>query len=550
MPKKNIVLCLDYSGSMGSRLKGSEPGIENYCMLDLANLLLLSLVKGLPEGVTLSILGFSSSLIRILPATTITADNRDQIFNQVRDIGLKPQGMTAMWEVLQKAVREFSDHPSEDNTILVLTDGNPTTTVPTGGLAHGLKNFVKSKMSPDLKFTLHSFGLGREVDSSMLDELTNAFGGANIFVSDPGMAAAAFAARCTSLICPRNKAPTPRLQEFSEIYVRNISKILSILETRDRRYQGMYVPTGDPLISQCQVVFDDFTTELSQWCEDSSLVLDYTAQIGHACSRWDWASDWGMHYLRSMRSAHSRYEVVSALDSALQEYVPLYPENWDVCLNDLDECFMNVPVPPPCMPPRSCTATSNLSSDPPPPINVQEVVVSSGCFHPDSLVTLFDGRKIPCKQISKGTEILTHENRRDSVLTVVKSRATHLYQLPNHGPRVTAWHPVFWDREWRFPAEIPGAVKIDYVGEVYSFLLASRGASLIFDGVPGVALAHGLSGLPQHNFWGTEAVVRNMLKIEPNVLETGVFDLGNVVFQRDKDSKEVLGFVPLGISRM
>ncbi len=520
-------------------------------MLDLANLLLLSLIKGLPEGVSLSIIGFSSTLLRILPPTTITAENRDQIFEKVEKAGLRPQGMTAMWEVLQKAAREFSEQPSADNTILLLTDGNPTTSVPAGGLANGLRQFVDTKLSPDLKFTLHSFGLGREVDSRMLDELTNAFGGSNIFVSDPGMAAAAFSARCTSLICPRDKEPTPKLQEFSNIYVQHISRILSILESGDRRTQGMYDRTGSALISECQIVFDEFATALSQWFENSDpdRLVNYTDQIGQACSRLDWAHDWGIHYLRSMRSAHSRYEVVSALDSALQEYVPLYPGEWEDRLNKLDECFMTIPVPPPCIP-ESLSAPCSRSGVPPPCINVQQVVVDSGCFHPDSLVTLFDGRKIPCCQLSKGDKILTHENQGDEILTVVKSRATSLYQLPHSGPRVTAWHPVFWEGEWRFPAEITGAVKIDYVGEVYSFLLASRGASLLFDGVPGVSLAHGLAGLPKHSFWGTEAVVRNMLKLDPNVLETGVFDLGNVVFQREKETKEVLGFVALGVSRM
>mgnify|MGYP001162162221 CR=1 FL=1 len=548
MTTKKIVIVLDYSGSMGSRLQGAEPGIENYCMLDLANLLLLSLVKGLPEGVTLSIIGFSSSLLRILPPTTITAENREGIFEHIKEKGLKPQGMTALWEALQKAAREFSDQPSGDNTILLLTDGNPTTAVPAEGLANGLKNFVDKKLSPDLKFTLHSFGLGREVDSKMLSELTTAFGGSNIFVSDPGMAAAAFSARCASIICPRDKDPAQRLQDFRDINVQHITKILDILESRDRRSYSIQAPTGDPLILQCQVVFDDFTTALYQWIGDnkSDTLLNYTEQIGQACSRWDWASDWGIHYLRSMRSAHIRFEVVSALDSALQEYIPLYPESWEVCLNELDECFMNIPVPPPCLP----SYNSQGYASPPSRVNVQQTIRDTGCFHPDCLVTLSDGRKTPCSQLSKGNEILTHEDRSDSILAVVKSRATHLYQLPNNGPKVTAWHPVYWEREWHFPAEIPGATKIDYVGEVYSFLLASRGPSLIFDGIPGVALAHGLSGLPKHEFWGTEAVVRNMLKINPDAIESGIFDMGNVIVQRDNETKDVSGFLPAGVAKM
>ena len=252
-----------------------------------------------------------------------------------------------------------------------------------------------------------------------------------------------------------------------------------------------------------------------------------------------------------MRSAHSRYEVVSALDSALQAYVPLYPDDWEDCLNTLDECFMSVPVPPPCLPAAysgsTCGTGANSTA---PPINVQRVVVDSGCFHPDSLVTLSNGTKLPCKQLSKGAEVLTHDNVRDTILTVVKSRASHLYKLPDGGPRVTAWHPVFWRGEWRFPAEISGAVKIEYVGEVYSFLLASRGVSLIFDGIPGVALAHGLSGLPKHAFWGTEAVVRNMLKLQPDTLETGVFNLGDTIVHRDKATNEVLGFSALNVSKM
>tara|TARA_Y100000385_G_C13092034_1_gene639283 strand:- start:893 stop:2683 length:1791 start_codon:yes stop_codon:yes gene_type:complete len=543
---KNIVICLDYSGSMSSRLSGSEPGIEKYCMLDLANLLLLSLVKGLPEGVNLSIIGFSSTLLRILPPTMITEDSRNQIFEQVRDSGLKPQGMTAMWEVLQKAVREFSEQSDGDNTILLLTDGNPTTTVPAGGLAKSLQQFVKSKMSPDLKFTLHSFGLGREVDSGMLDELTNTFGGANIFVSDPGMAAAAFSARCTSLICPRIKDPSANLKAFSDIYTRNITKILTILESRDTRFRGVFVPAGDPIITQCQVVFDDFSSEIATWLEDSDpdVLFNLTDQIGQACSRWDWASDWGIHYLRSMRSAHSRYEVVSALDSALQEYIPLYPDEWETCLQDLDECFMNIPVPDPCIEDRRGCYNS-VSSSAAPPINLQRVVVDSGCFHPDCLVSLSDGRRVPCRQLSKGDKILTHNNIIDTVLTVVKSQSQYLYQLPDGGPRVTAWHPVLWNEKWCFPVYIPGVVKIEYYGEVYSFLLASRGSSLIFDGVPGVALAHGLNGLPKHDFWGTEVIVRSMIKIDPYVLENGIFDLGNVIFQRDEKTNEVVGFDPL-----
>merc|ERR1719158_166903 len=91
-----------------------------------------------------------------------------------------------------------------------------------------------------------------------------------------------------------------------------------------------------------------------------------------------------------------------------------------------------------------------------------------------------------------------------------------LIRLPGSKLLATPWHPVRKDTEWVFPVDV-GTSKRVPCDAVYNLLLEAGSYALI-EGWECVTLAHGLFGdVVSHSYYGTEAVVRDLMKMEGRV---------------------------------
>ena len=80
--------------------------------------------------------------------------------------------------------------------------------------------------------------------------------------------------------------------------------------------------------------------------------------------------------------------------------------------------------------------------------------------------------------------------------------------FPN-GLSITSYHPIIYNKEWRFPIEV-GTAKQVYVEAYYNFVL-KNGTSLMVNQVPCISLGHGLKGeVAGHDYLGTDKVIKDL----------------------------------------
>jgi len=80
------------------------------------------------------------------------------------------------------------------------------------------------------------------------------------------------------------------------------------------------------------------------------------------------------------------------------------------------------------------------------------------------------------------------------------------------GLKVTPYHPVLIDGEWRFPADVREIEEDEECREVYNFILSGAPAILI-GSVPCVALGHGIQdGAARHEFFGSQRVLEDLAR--------------------------------------
>ena len=281
--------------------------------------------------------------------------------------------------------------------------------------------------------------------------------------------------------------------------------------------------------------------ELSEWFrehrpshpEDAEAFME---QVLLATSRVEWFQTWGAHFLRSLRFAHSRFECHSFIDPSVQLYIDLYPAEWLAVRDATDDAFMRLDAPAPCMIPstRRCGASG------PPPAYHQTIqaVASTGCLHPLTSVTMQDGSKKNCCDLVKGDRVQVPDTPDgDTVACVVSMRRspdTKMYRVGASGPIVTAWHPVHLDGRWCFPAECAESLEVPGSDYVFSFVLERRGLSLICNGVPAIALAHGREGpIVGHSLWGTDRIVQALRTLDFDGWVSGSIVLKNPHVLRD-----------------
>jgi hypothetical protein len=77
------------------------------------------------------------------------------------------------------------------------------------------------------------------------------------------------------------------------------------------------------------------------------------------------------------------------------------------------------------------------------------------------------------------------------------------------GLKITPWHPVLIDSDWKFPIDI-GHVVTEQCDAVYSILL-DNGHTCNINNVWCIGLGHDYTeGIIKHNYFGTSAIVNDM----------------------------------------
>ncbi len=141
------------------------------------------------------------------------------------------------------------------------------------------------------------------------------------------------------------------------------------------------------------------------------------------------------------------------------------------------------------------------------------------CFHGSSLIILATGEKIQIQNLVKGDKVQTlsdpynmQSKTTEATVVCILKTLTH-GQAPlvtlGSGLRITPWHPVLVDNEWKFPINI-GRIVTQTCKYIYSILL-DNGHTCCINDVWCIGLGHSYNkGIIKHDYFGTSAIVKDM----------------------------------------
>lgn len=284
--------------------------------------------------------------------------------------------------------------------------------------------------------------------------------------------------------------------------------------------------------------------------ELEGLLEDLTGQVAEAFSREDWYTKWGVHYLPSLMFAHLTQQCNNFKDAGVQSYGgQLFGELRDTA----DEVFLNLPHPTPSAAPAPRLAAPVASALT--PMQPQQAVPVNmaafhdrfaGCIAGNCNVHMADGSTRRVDEIRKGDVVAAAMGFGPAevqcvVRTLVQGSRLPLVELPGGG-RVTAYHPVLLDGEWRFPVDVAPAVEQE-CRAVYTFVLEEGARAIIVDGLSCVPMGHSVKdGAARHPFLGSRASAHALAKLPG--FDCGLVDLGSACRAvRDMDTGLICDFV-------
>lgn len=266
-------------------------------------------------------------------------------------------------------------------------------------------------------------------------------------------------------------------------------------------------------------------------------------QISIAIKDVSYLWKWGVHYLPSYYTAHSRQICNSFKDPGPLQYSvdsPLFV----ACRDRLNDAFDNLPPPEPSL--SSFSGYSSTAGSSYTPVSMSRYRDVNGvCFAGSTPVELASGRMVHIRRLRRGMKVRTPTGIR-KVAMVLRTPVQETTLCRVGALLVTPWHPISLDgKSWDFPAFMADGT-VRYTGSVYSVMLQRdnnlRSHAMRVAGTWGVTLGHGLTtgnDARAHHFFGDYNRVGKSL-VQLGVDKFGVVDGRGV--DRDATSGLVCGF--------
>lgn len=168
-------------------------------------------------------------------------------------------------------------------------------------------------------------------------------------------------------------------------------------------------------------------------------------------------------------------------------------------------------------------------------------ISSGGCFAPETLIQMADGRNKLIFELRRGDNVWTPAGAamvRALVVCKTAKRAQPMSML-NHLV-ITPYHPIKFNGVWRFPADVCGYTD-RLIQTVYNLVL-DRGHIVRADGIEAVTLGHGFTeNIVRHEYFGTERVIDDLMKL-PGWID-GRPTFNNLTTIRDPTTNIIVGWL-------
>ncbi|KAG2387208.1 hypothetical protein C9374_001540 [Naegleria lovaniensis] len=261
-------------------------------------------------------------------------------------------------------------------------------------------------------------------------------------------------------------------------------------------------------------------------------------QVSQAFSRSDWYQKWGRHYLPSLLRANWMQTCHNFKDPSVQVFGG---DLFKSLQNVADDIFCKLPPPKASNKERYDRYTGTYTSSTYTPVNMSAYYNAGGsCFDGDSQVLLADHSLKKVRDIQKGDK-LKNMNGSDhaTVLCVLKSKtpSSQVKLCDLNGMKITPYHPVRVNGEWKFPIDIatPKNVTCDYV---YN-LVVDQGHVVSINGVECITLGHGFSdnSVISHPYFGTSKIVEDLRTMKG--FNEGLVEMTKYKIMRDPNSGKI-----------
>jgi Ca-activated chloride channel homolog len=176
----HLALVIDRSGSMrGERLRNAIAGAS-------------AAVDHLGEGDVVSVIAFDSRPTRVVPATTITASNREEIKSAIR--GITVGGETCISCGIDDGITELQGTSGKVERMIVLSDGEATAGVRD---LVGFRSLAAHAREKGVSVT--TIGVGTSYNQKILGAIAQEAGGGHYFIEDAPSMERAFLSEADSL---------------------------------------------------------------------------------------------------------------------------------------------------------------------------------------------------------------------------------------------------------------------------------------------------------------------------------------------------------------
>ena len=599
--KVNIMCVLDTSSSMNASadLQDSEEksGLTN---LDLSAHTIKSLVKNMNEDDNFGFVTFSDIITDKLGGyKQMTEHNKSNIITTIEN--LRANGRTDLWGGLNKGIQILSEMPSNNSKhCILITDGVPNVNPPRA-YSSMVERYIKQKY-PDINVHTIGFGYSIQSDilDNDISRLTNGF---YSYIPDAGFIGTVILNLMSNIYtcCGKNAILKVNDKEYNINNLHYGQKITKEIDTDldnpelnielsfKNKHNNIKIEKKidlellyNPVITITHLKTDivelltllienNYSSHLTNLVkskieefnnliecyqlEDNEIIKnimkDINGQILEGVSNESFYKRWGENYYRALRTAYSNEIKNNFKDFGIQHYGgKLFNE----LLDKFEEIFINTEIkktfrhttvnPSPNRVPQGGwnvfpnNQSRNNSTYNTPPISAARYYDNSGgCFAGYCKITTDKGKKL-VKDLEKNDLVMTPHGYA-KVVCLIKSEGNFETVKFISGLEITKYHPVYIN-EWVFPIDYSKTNEITQHNLVYNLIIDKDHIVYIND-IQVCTLGHNLTDndVIKHDYFGTEAVIRDYEKIEG--YENGLIILNKNMNIRDLSTGCICG---------
>lgn len=578
--KPTVFICiLDVSGSMDTKVElnnGNSVESHGFSRLDLVKHSMNTITNILSENDYLAIVSFSDTAkvtLNITPMSTYGKSIARDTINTMRT-----EGSTNIWDGLRVGIELTKDIICKDKNVatLLLTDGEPNINPPRG-IVDTLKNYVKDISS---NFTINTFGFGYNLDSNLLNSISEIGNGTYAFIPDCSLVGSVFVNYLSTILATFayntkvfinnkmiNYGPTQYGQQINILIKKSdivnpeitVNYDIGIGSSKEIKFNFDGFNTNNNIVVRQYAInyminkiwvsinnanhniqesyqnicsLRTFIENLNTNSNLDDILMDIydtnpnNGQIAKSFERVDWFNKWGKHYLLSFIRAHTLFMCNNFKDHSVQNYGG---ELFKEIQKFAEDEFCKIPPPTPSAHNNHYGGSVNT------PANMSSYMnASGGCFAGVGSVEMANGSFKLVKNIRKG-DVVKSRDGPATVQCVVKTKVEEgkldMVSL-NDDLFITPFHPVCIDGVWDFPLNFKNTFTFE-TNFVYDFIL-DKGHTVLINSIECVTLGHSFTqDKVKHHYFGSNKVIQDLSE-HPDYT-SGLVIISNSNFVRNKD---------------